>query len=231
MFSFAPSLMCADPLKLGEEVRELERAGVEFFHLDIMDGHFVPNIGLSLDLIRRLHAFTNVPLDVHLMVSSPTDYIPLVSELGISHVSFHLEATHNPIRLARALRAAGVRAGIALNPATPVDLIEHLIEEVDYIVAMTVEPGFAGQRFIPQVLDKLDSLRRMLQHRRSSIPIEVDGNLDLEMSCRCLALGAKILVGGTSSVFRRQNDLYSDCCSFRVQVEQSLRSFISSTPS
>jgi ribulose-phosphate 3-epimerase len=220
MFSLAPSLMCADLLQLGHEVRELERAGVEFFHLDVMDGHFVPNLGLNFDLIRQVKSFTSVPIDVHLMVDTPEDYVQIIGDLKIPYVSFHIEATCNPIRLARAMKAVGAKVGIALNPSTPVGALQYMLHEIDYVLAMTVEPGFTGQRFIASMFDKVDTIRKALEKVRPGIPIEVDGNLDIETSSRCIERGATILVGGTSSIFRREHGLHSDCITFRKKVEQ-----------
>ena len=220
MFSIAPSLMCANLLELEQEVRELERAGAEFFHIDIMDGHFVPNLGLNFDLVRQLRSLTAVPLDVHLMVDVPEDYVRMAETLGVPYISFHLEASRNPIRLARAYKAAGAKVGIALNPATPASAMRYLISEIDYVVVMTVEPGFAGQKFIASMYDKIGELRAMLESPNTGIRIEVDGNLDAETSRRCIECGASILVGGTSSVFRRQYGTYADYVAFRTEVER-----------
>lgn len=224
MFSIAPSLMCANLLQLEQEVRELERAPVEFFHLDIMDGNFVPNLGLSLDLAKQLKSITEVPLDVHLMVQNPEEYGQQIAAIGIQFVSFHVEATRSPIRLARSLRAGGAQVGIALNPATPIDVLREIVHEFDYVLAMTVEPGFAGQRFISSMYDKVRRIRELLDEVRTGIPIQVDGNLDVHSSSRCIELGATMLVGGTSSVFRREKGLLLDCLTFRQQVEQEIAS-------
>lgn len=222
MFSIAPSLMCANLLEMGREVRELERAGAHYFHIDVMDGHFVPNLGLNFDLVRKLRNITAVPLDVHLMVDTPEDYVGIVESLKVPCVSFHLEASRNPIRLARAFRAVGAKAGIALNPATPASAIQYLLHEIDYVLVMTVEPGFAGQKFIASMYDKIGELRAMVEPVQPRIFIEVDGNLNAETSSRCIERGASILVGGTSSVFRRQAGPHADFLSFRDEVEHLL---------
>lgn len=220
MFSIAPSIMCANLLELGHEVRELERAGADFFHIDIMDGHFVPNLGLNFDLVRQLRKLTAVPLDLHLMVDAPEDYVSMVGKLGITCISFHLEASRNPIRLARAFKAVGAQVGIALNPATPISAIQYLVPEIDYVLVMTVEPGFAGQKFITSMYEKIGDLRAMLDSLQAHIFIEVDGNLNVETAVRCIERGASIVVGGTSSVFRRQEGPHADLISFRNEVEQ-----------
>lgn len=151
----APSLMCADLLELRRDIAALERAQVDMFHIDVMDGHFVPNFALSLDLAEKIGRSTAVPLDVHLMVDKPENFVEAIDRLRPAYVSFHIEATSSPIRLARTLKACGVQVGVALNPSTPVDALTYLIDEFDFVLLMTVEPGFAGQKFIPQMLGKI----------------------------------------------------------------------------
>jgi len=224
MFSIAPSLMCADLLQLGAEVRELEQVGVEVFHLDVMDGHFVPNLGLSFDLVKQIRGFTSVPLDLHLMVEHPELYVSTIAPLKIDFVSFHIESSGNPIRLARAIRAVGAKVGLAFNPATPVSALEYLVGEIDFVLVMTVEPGFAGQSFIPSMYEKISAIGKTLKNHCQVVPIEVDGNLNAETSARCIENGASILVGGSSSVFRRKDTLKCDCASFRKEVEMRVRS-------
>src|SRR5687768_7141282 len=140
----APSLMCADLLDLKRDIAELERAQADLFHIDVMDGHFVPNLAMSLELAEKIARSTAVPLDLHLMVDRPEDFVEPVRRVGAAYVSFHVEATPNPIRLARTLKALGVRVGAALNPATPAEILAYLVAELDYVLLMTVEPGYAG---------------------------------------------------------------------------------------
>ena len=218
MFSIAPSLMCADLLHLGSEISELERAGARSFHIDVMDGHFVPNLGLSFDLVRQVRSITDADLDVHLMVDAPEQYVDWIRTLKIDCVSFHIEASHAPLRLAQAIRAAGAKAGIALNPSTPVEAVRHVIDEFDYVLIMTVEPGFAGQNFIRGMYDKIGVVRKELDKTRLGIGIQVDGNLNAETSVRCIERGATILVGGSSSVFCRKKDVYSAYTEFQERV-------------
>ena len=177
MFRIAPSLMCANLLELGSQIRELERAGARLFHIDVMDGHFVPNLGLSFDLVRQIQSITDADLDVHLMVEAPEQYIDRILALKISYVSFHIEASHAPIRLAQALKEAGTKVGIALNPSTPVEALRHVLDACDFVLIMTVEPGFAGQNFIRGMYDKIGVVRKELDKIRLGIGIQVDGNL------------------------------------------------------
>lgn len=220
MFSIAPSLMCTNLLELGSQIRELERAGAKLFHIDVMDGHFVPNLGLSFDLVRQVQSITDAELDVHLMVDAPEQYIDRIRALKISYVSFHIEASHAPLRLAQALKEAGTKVGIALNPSTPVEALRHVLDACDYVLIMTVEPGFAGQKFIPAMYEKIRAVRQELDKIRLGIDIQVDGNLNAETSSRCIERGATILVGGSSSVFCGEKDVYSAYTEFREEVSK-----------
>ena len=205
MFNISPSLMCADLLKMGAQVRELERAGARSFHVDVMDGHFVPNLGLNFDLVRQLKQMTNAQIDVHLMVED------------------HIEAARAPLRLLRAMKAAGARTGIAFNPSTSIETLHYVLEQFDYVVVMTVEPGFAGQKFIPTMYEKIQDLRETLDKIRSGIEIQVDGNLDADTSIRCIQCGATTLVGGSSSVFRPGKDVFSAFTEFKEEVSRACK--------
>ena len=222
MFNIAPSLMCANLLELGSQVRELERAGARLFHIDVMDGHFVPNLGLSFDLVRQVQSITNADLDVHLMVDAPEQYVDWIRALKIGYVSFHIEASRAPLRLAQAMRSAGAKVGIALNPSTPLEALRYVLDDCDYVLIMTVEPGFAGQTLIPAMYEKIHVLRQELDQCRPGVDIQVDGNLNAETYCRCIERGATILVGGSSSIFcqERGEDVYSAYTEFREKVSR-----------
>jgi ribulose-phosphate 3-epimerase len=220
VFNIAPSLMCANLLQLESQIRELERAGARLFHIDVMDGHFVPNLGLNFDLVSQVQSITNAELDVHLMVDDPEQYIERIRSLKVRYVSFHIEASHAPLRLTQALKATGAKVGIGLNPSTPVEALRHVLNACDYVLIMTVEPGFAGQTFIPATYEKIRAVRKELDSIRSGIDIQVDGNLDVNTSAQCIERGATILVGGSSSVFRREKDVYSTYIEFRDSVSR-----------
>ena len=219
-FKIAPSLMCADLVRLDRDIEELERARVDYLHLDVMDGHFVPNLGLSIDLASQIQACTKLPLDVHLMVANPESYIERITKLSVRRVSFHWEATANAIRLARAFRREGTQVGVAINPSTPPEALRYLFKELDFVLVMTVEPGFAGQKFIPQMLCKIEALRCLLSVENKDCEIEVDGNLDARWASECLRGGASVLVAGTASVFRGDGEIYRACVEFRRELDR-----------
>ncbi len=218
MIRVAPSLMCANALYLRKDIEDLDRAGVDLFHVDIMDGHFTRNLAMNLDMVRQIKTITRTPIDVHLMVDNPESYVVLLQELQVEYVSFHIEATNQPLRLIQRLKAAGLKAGIALNPSTEVEALSVLAEELDYVLLMTVEPGFTGQKFIGGALEKISALKRLAGERNVSLLIEVDGGINLETGQRCIERGASILVAGTSSIFKPGADLYSACVEFRRQI-------------
>ena len=196
----APSILSADFARLGEAVELAERGGAELIHVDVMDGHFVPNITIGVPVVRSLKRIARVPLDVHLMIENPDLYIGSFAEAGASMVSVHVEAVRHIHRTVQAIRGLGVQAGVAINPGTPVIALREIAADVDYVVVMSVNPGFGGQTFIPRSESKIREVRALLDEAGNSAPIEIDGGVDEHNVARVVAAGARIIVAG-SAVF------------------------------
>lgn len=194
----APSILSADFARLGEEIAAVERGGAGLLHVDVMDGHFVPNITIGLPVVKSLAAATRLPLDAHLMISEPGRYAEQFVAAGAKMVSVHVEADAHLHRTLMAIKGAGAQAGVAINPATPLAAIEEAMEFADYILVMSVNPGFGGQRFITPALGKVRRLRQMLDGRRLKARIEIDGGIDLNNIGEIVAAGAEILVAGSA---------------------------------
>jgi ribulose-phosphate 3-epimerase len=199
--TIAASLACANYLHLEEDLRALESAGVEYLHIDIMDGQFVPNFALNMDHMRAARQVTSLPMDVHLMVERPERYLERFVAAGASIVAVHQECVTHLQRTLAEIRRLGAAAGVALNPATPLDTLEYVMEDVDFLLLMTVNPGSYGQKLVPSALRKIADARAMCQRHGREIPICVDGNVSFEHAPKMVAAGANFLVGGTSSIF------------------------------
>ncbi|HJE19310.1 MAG TPA: ribulose-phosphate 3-epimerase [Aliicoccus persicus] len=192
-----PSLLSADFLNLRDDIVRMESAQVDMFHLDVMDGQFVPNISYGLPLIEAIRRGTDAPLDVHLMTEDPEQFIETLGEIGVDMVSFHIEATAHAHRLVKYIKAQGMRAGIALNPQTPIIQVKHLLADVDYVLIMTVNPGFGGQSFIESGIDKIKELSAIRSEKNLDFEIEVDGGINDETAKHCIDAGATLLVSGS----------------------------------
>lgn len=198
------SLACADPLNLEHDLRELENAGIDLLHIDIMDGSFVPNFCLNMDIMKALKLKSNMPLEVHLMVNDPERYIDRLVQSGADYLTIHYEAAPHVQRALALIRKCGIKAGIALNPATPLSALEYIIDDVDVLTLMMINPGFPGQKLIPDMIRKIRDARTFLEnHGHGDMDIIVDGNVSIENIPRMVDAGATILVGGTSSIFRK----------------------------
>ena len=196
----APSILSANFSCLGEEIRAVERGGAGVLHFDVMDGHFVPNITVGLPVLKSLAGFTRLPIDAHLMISEPGRYAAQFVSAGAQMVSVHVEADAHLHRTLMSIKDAGAQAGVVLNPSTPVGAVEEALQFADYILVMSVNPGFGGQKFIPQTLDKVKRLRRLIDERQLNVRIEIDGGVDRNNIETVVEAGAEIIVAG-SAVF------------------------------
>jgi len=200
----APSILSADFSCLGEQIRAVERGGAGVLHVDVMDGHFVPNITIGLPVVKSLAGFTRLPMDTHLMITDPGQYATQFVEAGAQMVSVHVEADPHLHRTLMAIKGAGAQAGVVLNPATPVVAVEEALQFADYVLVMSVNPGFGGQKFIPQSIDKVKRLRRMIDERQLNVRIEIDGGVDRTNIETVVAAGAEIIVAG-SAIFGKSD--------------------------
>ena len=197
----SPSILSADFSKLGEEIVSLEKAGADYIHIDVMDGHFVPNITIGPEVIKRLRPVTKLTFDVHLMIAPVDPFIKDFAEAGADIITFHPEATEDISKTIKLIRSHGKKVGVSLKPLSPISLIENYLNEIDLIFIMSVNPGFGGQKFMPEVLDKMKSLREIVDQKKLKVDIEIDGGINFDNSKKAKDFGANILVSG-STVFK-----------------------------
>lgn len=198
MFEIAPSILSANFTRLADEIAAVRSGGANILHVDVMDGHFVPNITIGLPVVKSIRKATDLTIDTHLMISEPGHYAVEFVEAGADMVSVHVEADHHLQRTLIAIREAGAKAGAAINPATPLVMLEEALPFADFILLMSVNPGFGGQKFIPTSLDKLRRLKQMIEVRRLSTKIEIDGGIDLSNIAEIVGAGADIVVAGSA---------------------------------
>ncbi|WP_297989009.1 ribulose-phosphate 3-epimerase [Anoxybacillus sp.] len=218
MIKIAPSILSADFAKLGEEIVDVERGGADYIHVDVMDGHFVPNMTIGPLIVEAIRPVTKLPLDVHLMIEQPDRYIPTFAKAGADYLTVHVEACPHLHRTIHLIKEHGVKAGVALNPHTPLTMIEHVMEDVDLVLFMTVNPGFGGQSFIPAVLPKIRACATLVRERGLSAEIEVDGGIHAETAKLCVEAGANVLVAG-SAIYNQAD---------RAQAIRTIREGVSS---
>ncbi|MCP1144000.1 ribulose-phosphate 3-epimerase [Lysinibacillus endophyticus] len=204
MIKIAPSILAANFAKLGQEVKEVEEAGAELIHIDVMDGHFVPNITMGPIVVEALRPLTTLPLDVHLMIENPDSYIEQFAKAGADYISVHVEACRHLHRTIQLIRSYNIKPGVVLNPHTPIELIQHILEDVDFVLFMTVNPGFGGQKFISSVVPKIEALSRIIKERGLNIEIEIDGGINAETIVPCAKAGANIFVAG-SAIYNQED--------------------------
>jgi len=198
MVKIAPSILAADFARLGEEIAAVEAAGADLLHIDVMDGHFVPNLTIGPPVIKAIKAVTKLPLDVHLMVEQPDALLPDFIDAGSDNLTVHVEACRHLHRTIQSIKDAGVRASVVLNPATSLHALDEILPEVDMVLLMSVNPGFGGQRFLPATLDKIRTLRAQIEERQLPVAIEVDGGVKADNAAEICAAGADVLVAGTA---------------------------------
>lgn len=204
MTKIAPSILSADFANLADEIRDVEKGGADYIHVDVMDGHFVPNITIGPLIVEAIRPVTKLPLDVHLMIGNPDRYIEEFVKAGADIITVHQEACIHLHRTIMMIKEQGVRAGVVLNPATPVSLIEEMLPELDMVLLMTVNPGFGGQRFIPSVLKKVEELSKLREALELDFEIEIDGGVNIETAGLCTDAGADVLVAG-SAVYNQED--------------------------
>jgi ribulose-phosphate 3-epimerase len=221
----APSVMCADPCHLGEGVRQLEAAGADILHFDIADGHFVPSLLLGIDTVRAVREMTSLPIDVHLMVEHPDHFVNQLADIGVEMVSIHAEACRHLDRSLVGILDRGMKAGVALNPSTPLEVMRYVRERLDFVLLMTVNPGFAGQKLVASAIRKIGDCRRFLDASSAArVPIMVDGNVSFENIPKMVAAGADILIAGTSSWFSSQRSLAENVQETQAAIDRGLTS-------
>jgi ribulose-phosphate 3-epimerase len=218
----APSILAADFARLGEQVAEADRAGADRIHVDVMDGHFVPNLSMGAPIVHSLRRVTRLPMEIHLMISDPDAFLDEFVEAGADSFLVHWESNANLHRTVQRIKALGKRAGVVINPATPAAVLEEILQEVEQVVIMTVNPGFGHQHFLPTTLPKIRRVRQMIQQVKSGCDVEVDGGIDADTAPLAVAAGANVLVAGTA-IFGESDGVASAMTRLRAAVNQGVK--------
>jgi len=204
LIKISPSILSADFSKLGDEIIALEKAGADYIHIDVMDGHFVPNITIGPEVIKRLRLITKLTFDVHLMIKPVDKFIKDFAEAGADIITFHPEATENLQETIKLIKSFGKKVGVSLKPGSPINLVDSCLDQIDLVLIMSVNPGFGGQKFMPEVLEKVKALKEVIIEKKHNVDIEIDGGINFSNSKKVKDCGANILVSG-STVFKENN--------------------------
>ncbi|MFO8143307.1 MAG: ribulose-phosphate 3-epimerase [Dehalococcoidales bacterium] len=215
----APSILSADFGRLGEQVAEASRAGSDYIHVDVMDGHFVPNLTIGAPVVAAIRPWTDLPLDVHLMIESPERQIKSFADAGADIITVHIEACSHVHRVVQNIKELGIRAGVSLNPATPLDTLKEILPELDLALIMTVNPGFGGQKFIMGMLDKISRLRAEIDRKGLNTELEVDGGINKDTAPKAVQAGARVLVAG-AAVFNTRSGIRESLEQIRNSISQ-----------